>query len=239
MGSLLRSRLAGVALASLLLALSAAGCAGDRGQTATLDDCLRDFPAGFRSSLAPEQSRYISDDELTAASRPLCRELVRRDSEVSEDGVGSVLTKVVQAKPETWQPLCDLTIDATFEALGPGLAYVSNRERERFRTDACRLVVQYIRPDGTVDQAAFLADHSVVYTPFCAEGLQHSLASDRAMKAAFSRRALGEIARRTCSEALRRRVIDMTGPGGVANPAIDQVQLAAIFDRAARDVGRS
>jgi hypothetical protein len=203
------------------------------GQTAgagTLEECLRDLPAGFRSALSIEEQRAITDAELLEVARPICREMVSTDASPEDAG------QVFRENPELWYPLCHLSYEVQYRLLGPLLSYVSKKERRHFKTRACRLSVRYLRDDSSVDTDSLLAAHPTFYAPFCAAGVQKNLGADPETARRFTRGQIARIAKRGCKVAMTRGVIDMTGPGGLANPKVDQQEFVAILQRAALQV---
>jgi hypothetical protein len=206
------------------------------GHSETVASCVRDFPAGFLASVPPAQRTFVPDAKLAAAAGPVCEELVRLERENPTLDPAELASLMAHESPDVWRPLCDIRVDIEFASAGSLARYVTRAEKKRFRKDSCRLATSYMSADGTVDTVALLTDHQVIYTPFCAAGFQDGFARDPIAAGDLTPRQIGRIARRACKEALQTRVIDMSVPGGLLNPKIEEDALAAIFQRASRAV---
>jgi hypothetical protein len=147
------------------------------------------------------------------------------------------MSEMVRNNPSVWQPLCFAVVDSQF-ATSPELRrYVGSTERRRFRRKACRLQVAYMREDAPIpDYGALIGDHPDVYVTWCAPYLQASFAGDRFVRHRFTSRERRIIARRSCVEAMRSRVIDASGPGGFRNARVDQAAFQAIVRRVGQAV---
>jgi hypothetical protein len=211
----------------------------DNDARASADDCARDFPAGFLSAVPPEQARFISVDELRRASHALCDELVASDADVQTDAeLRELLSSTIREQPQLFRPICNVLVDAEFESIGPLLDYVSKKDRARYRSRACAYTVEYMHDDGTVNLAEILADHPLIYSPFCAAGMMSELEGDALLRKSLTKRQLRRIARRTCDEAIRTGVVNLSTPGGLVSPQVDQGRLVRILERNMLEVAR-
>jgi hypothetical protein len=180
---------------------------------------------------------YLTDERIKTALKPFCREAARtshagsRNTEVRQ----RALAGLIRAHPEAWAPLCELGIDAELVS-GSDLRFMTAAERRRFKRDECRYRRAYMAKDSvSVDLGRIAADHPDHYIPLCASQLLSSFGSARAA-AAYTRRDLRAIARRSCRAGLRTRVIDATGPGGFNSCTVDERRWTALIRRVARDV---
>lgn len=215
------------------VAVLGAAC-GFVGEEQTLEDCLRDGGQGFEDALPPELAQSIPEEKLATAIRPLCEELVRMPGSESMDdeAMAPLLSQVFRENPDLWEPICHLVVDADFAASAADIRYVTRRERETFRSENCRLSVEYMQVDSpAIDYGRLVTEHPDLYTPFCAAGIQVGLAEDPWVRDLFSAREKRAIARQSCREALETGVIDASGPGGIRNPRVDQAAFCALIGR--------
>ena len=188
MGSRLVSSKAALAAVLAAFAVATTGCGG--AQAETVEDCVRDFPAGVTSTLPPAQAAHVSHPKLGRVARPLCEALVQEQSTgglSTERETVSVLRHVVQTRPALWRPVCNALVDAEFRSMGSLLRAVSKRDRARYRQGTCTLGVRYMRADGSVDLGRMVRRHRALFVPFCAAGIRQALDQDAGARRAFTR----------------------------------------------------
>jgi hypothetical protein len=213
------------------------------GTEMTMEACLTEGGQGMRGAFAQaglpaDQLAYLSS-RITESMTPLCQEAIRHPEvkSLTQESGPRFMSEMVRNNPSVWQPLCFAVVDSQF-ATSPELRrYVGSTERRRFRRKACRLQVAYMREDAPMpDYGALIGDHPDVYVTWCAPYLQASFAGDRFVRHRFTSRERRIIARRSCVEAMRSRVIDASGPGGFRNARVDQAAFQAIVRRVGQAV---
>jgi hypothetical protein len=235
-------RAAIIAIAAIAVGVGVAG--GPKGlglwgadEATSIEECLRDFPAGFHSTLSSEQARFVSVAEIAAASRPLCAVLIREDhGTVSREEARELWVDTVRANPEAWKPLCNLAVDADFESAGESLRFVTNRERSAYRDALCGSV--YVGDNGARFTAALAPREAGVYIPFCAAGIQAELVAAGA-SATLTRHQLRTIGRRACREAIRAGAFDVSELAAGRDPNVDEAAFCRILTRVALEVMRA
>jgi hypothetical protein len=201
-------------------------------------ECATEFEEGVRSSV-PQYAPFLRGRELRRAAEDLCAEWVTRpgsDHLTQENGPAFVSEMFVE-KPRLYRAVCSEVVNADLAASKAQLAYVTAAEQRRYRTDFCRLSVQYLRKDQpTVDLRALLHDHPTLWSPLCASGIQIEATRDPVVKETFTKHQLTAISRRACTKAVRTGVIDVSGPRGLVDARIDERAFEQIVVRIARDV---
>jgi hypothetical protein len=207
--------------------------------TVTMDDCLKDAAAGLRRSLPRDVSRFVFEDKLVAAARPMCARWIShpQSGSLTEETGPRFVRRLIREDASFYAPLCRLVVDAEHAAEAEVLKFMTKRDRTRYRTDLCRLAPSYMRDDLSLDYRALVAAHPGLYVPHCASGIQYELTRDPGLRPLFDARERRVVARQTCLQAFRQGVIKPDRRRGFRDPKVDDAAFAAILRRTARQFG--
>ena len=187
----------------------------------------------------PGVARYLTEKRLRTAAKAFCKEAVH-DSRIGSRDAGTrqrAISELIRSHPEVWAPMCKLGLEAEYRSMGYVARFMSATERRRFRRDECRYRSEYMAEDSmAIDLGRIAADHPEHYVAVCASGLLATFTADRKAAARYTKRELRTIARRSCLEGLRTRVLDATGPGGFSSMSVDEGRWKLVVQRQAQSV---
>lgn len=183
------------------------------------------------SGISPAQINPTSAAQINSALKELCRDPEARVRHVD-------LPKLFRANPVAYKQLCFAGIDVRLAARPDEYRFASAAERNHLRREQCRLILETMdgeHPGGNWPR--MFALHPDFFVLACGASFHALLAQNATTRSRFSDRALHQIGRRSCSEALRRGVIDTSQSTGPLDFRANDRALQAIVRQEARDVG--
>ena len=148
------------------------------------------------AGLAP----YLRDARIVLAAGQICRAVLRSDQPLMD------FERIRQHRPVLLLPLCQAMVDADAARHAHLLRFATTRERNRYRTEHCRLARSYLsrfRTSPEVTTARMIAQNAAVYVPICASFARHGMSKSWPSLTAVQ---LQLISRRACKLALTEGV---------------------------------